>query len=177
MSKILFDYFPIILFFIAFKMYDIYVATFVTLAATVLQMGIYWLKFRRFALTHIITFAVLFLLGGTTLIFKDPIFIKWKPTAVSWVLALVCLGSQFITQKNFLQYLLDKQISLPQHAWTKLNLSWIVFFVVMGTANLYVVYNCDTATWVNFKLFGFLGATLAFSVLQSVYMARYIASR
>lgn len=172
--KILFDYFPIILFFIAFKTYGIYIATAVTIAASALQIGIFWLKYRRFALTHLITFGVVAILGGITLIFKDPIFIKWKPTVVSWVLALVCLFSALFMRKTFLQYLLDKKIALPQPVWHKLNASWALFFSLMGAANLYVVYTYDTATWVNFKLFGFLGATLAFSVLQSIYLAKHV---
>lgn len=172
--KILFDYFPIILFFLAFKVYDIYVATVVALGATALQIGFYWLKYRRFALVHLITFGVLLVMGGITLLVKDPIFIKWKPTVLSWVLALVCLFSMVFTKKTFLQYLLDKKITLPRQVWNKLNASWIVFFLLMGAANLYVVYHYDTNTWVNFKLFGFMGATLVFSILQSLYLAKYL---
>jgi len=172
--QILLDYIPIILFFIAFKFYGIYIATAVTLAASILQMGIYWLKFQRFSIMHLITFGTVLIMGGATLLIKDPIFIKLKPTVVSWVLAGICFGSQFVTKKTFLQHLLGKKISLPEHAWINLNVGWTVFFVIMGAVNLYVVYNYSTDTWVNFKLFGFMGATLVFSILQSIYLAKQL---
>jgi len=172
--KLLLDYFPIILFFLAFKLYGIYTATVVIIVAAVLQIGIFWLKYRRVSLVQLLTGIIIIVFGGTTLLLKNPIFIQWKPTAISWLLALICLISCFATKKTFIQYLLDKTITLPETIWHKVNYSWIVFFFVIGIINLYVVYNYSTNTWVNFKLFGIVGATVVFSVLQSFYLAKHL---
>lgn len=177
--KFLFDFFPILLFFIAFYIPEdpkqgILLATAVAIVASTVQVGIYWLKFRRVETLHIITFTLILLFGGATLILQDERFIKWKPTAVNWLFATVFLGSQFIGGKNLLRRIMESNVTLPDPVWIRLNLSWVVFFIAMGVANLYVVYNFDTATWVNFKLFGIMGLTLLFVVGQAIYMARYI---
>lgn len=172
--KLLFDYFPIILFFTSFKLYGIYVATAVVIAASLLQISISWFKYHHVPLVHVLTGVILIIFGGSTLLLKDPIFIKWKPTIVSWLLAVICLGSCFITKKTFMQYLLDKKVELPKTAWQHLNYGWILFFFTIGTINLYVAYAYNTNTWVNFKLFGIVGATIIFSLIQSLYMAKYL---
>ena len=66
--KFLFDFFPILVFFVAFKMYDIYTATAMTIAASVIQLGIYWLQHQRFEKMHVITLGVIVVLGGATLL-------------------------------------------------------------------------------------------------------------
>lgn len=171
--KLLFDFFPILLFFIAYKLYGIYVATAVAIAASFLQVGLFWLKHRRFENMHLITLVLIAVLGGATLFLQNEMFIKWKPSVLNWVFGLVFLGSQFIGRKNITERMLGKNISLPAPVWTRLNLSWVVFFMVMGFANLYVVYSFDTNTWVNFKLFGMMGLTLAFAFGQAAYLYRY----
>jgi intracellular septation protein len=174
MIKFLFDYLPIILFFAAYKMYGIYTATAVAIGASALQIIVYWLIYRRFETPHVITFVVLFVLGGATLFFHNPIFIKWKPTVVSWVFAIVFLIWRLVTKKTLLQKFLAKQIDIPQEIWHSLNTRWIIFFSILGAVNLYVVYNFSTNVWVNFKLFGFLGATLLFAFWQSYKIAKYV---
>ncbi|MCI0399733.1 MAG: septation protein A [Gammaproteobacteria bacterium] len=177
--KFLFDFFPVLLFFIAFYIPEdpkvgILLATAVAIVASIVQVGIYWLKFRRVETLHLITLSLILLLGGATLLLQDERFIKWKPTAVNWLFAVVFLGSQLIGGKNLLQRIMGGNVSLPDLVWARLNLSWVAFFIVLGLANLYVAYNFDTATWVNFKLFGLMGLTLVFVLGQAVYMARYI---
>lgn len=172
--NLLLDYFPIILFFISFKLYDIYIATTVVIIASILQISIFWLKYRRFSLVHILTCVILIIFGGITLLLKNPIFIKWKPTIVSWIFVLICLGARLFTKKTFMQYLLDKKIELPEIAWQRLNYAWGLFFLVIGTVNLYIAYTYSTNVWVNFKLFGIVGATIIFSLLQSMYIAKYL---
>jgi intracellular septation protein len=172
--KLLFDFFPVIFFFIGYKFFGIYAATLIAIIASGLQVGFFWFKNRRFEFIHIITFALILLLGGATLFLHNEIFIKWKPTAIYWVLAALFFTSQFIGKKSLIQHMLDAKIDLPKQAWRRLNLSWIIFFLMVGLANLWVVYNCSTNFWVNFKLFGVLGMTLIFGILQSLYVAKYL---
>jgi intracellular septation protein len=172
--KFLFDFFPVICFFVAFKIYGIYTATAVLIVASALQTGIFWLKYRRFELAHVLTFAIALILGGTTLITKNPAFIKLKPTVVSWLMAAAFLASQFFGKKTLLQYLLDKKVTLEQTVWSKLNLNWIIFLTIIGAVNLYVAYHFSTNAWVNFKVFGVLGATILFSIAQSFYISKKI---
>jgi intracellular septation protein len=171
--KLLFDFFPIALFFIAFKMGDIYLATITAIVASIVQ--VLWSRYKtgRFEKLPLITLGTIVILGGATLFFRNELFIKWKPTALYWVLALALLISQFIGKKPLMQRLLEQNVDLPIKIWHQLNLSWALFFAAMGVANLYVVYHFDTNTWVNFKLFGTLGLTLVFIVLQGFYMAKY----
>ncbi len=171
--KLLLDYFPIILFFIAAKVYDIYVATAVAIVASVLQVAYLWFRHGRVEKMHLITLAAIVLLGGTTLILQDEQFIKWKPSVVNWVFALVFIGSQFIGKKPIIQRMMGNNFTLPSGMWTKLNLMWAGFFIFLGLVNLYVAYNFDTDTWVNFKLFGMLGLTLLFIILQTIYISRH----
>ena len=123
---------------------------------------------------HVITLVLTVILGGLTLLLKDIRFIKWKPTAVNWVFALVFLGSQFIGKKPIIRRMMDHAISVPDEIWTKLNMGWVVFFIFSGIANLYVAYNFSTEFWVNFKVYGLLGLTFIFAIGQAMYMSRYI---
>jgi len=105
---------------------------------------------------------------------QDEMFIKWKPTVINWLFAVAFIGSQFIGKKSIIQRMMGDHMVLPANIWLHLNIAWTLFFIALGFANLYVVYNFDTATWVNFKLFGLLGLTFAFVIAQSLYVARFI---
>lgn len=175
--KFLFDYFPIICFFVAYKLWGIYVATAVAIVTSGLQVAVYWIRFRKFEKLHVITFFFILVLGGSTLIFHKPIFIKWKPTIVYWIFTIVLLVSQFLTKKPIIHRMLKDKISLPQKVWDRLNLSWAIFFLVLGAINLYVLYHFDTNAWVNFKLFGTLGLMLVFIIAQAVYVGRHIQNK
>ncbi len=172
--KLLFDLFPVVLFFIAYKMYDIYVATAVIIVATILQVGYVFLKHKRIEKMHVITLVLILVLGGLTLALQDEDFIKWKPTIVNWGFALVFLGSHFIGNKPIIRRMMDQAIHLPDAIWTRLSLMWVVFFLISGIVNLYVAFNYDTDTWVDFKLFGLMGMTIVFILLQGLYISRYI---
>ncbi|MGR9074449.1 MAG: septation protein A [Gammaproteobacteria bacterium] len=172
--KLLFDFFPIILFFAAFKLYGIYVATAVAIAATFLQVGYTWFRYRKVENMHWLTLGLIVVMGGLTLYFQDEQFIKWKPTVINWLFAAAFLGSQFIGKRPFVERMMSSNIELPSSVWKRLNLSWASFFLVLGTVNLYVIYHFDTETWVNFKLFGMLGLTLIFVFLQALFLSRYI---
>lgn len=171
--KILFDFFPILLFFIAFKLFDIYVATMVAIAATVVQVGVAWVRTRKVEPTHVITLVLIVVFGGATIYFKDELFIKWKPTVVNWLFGLAFLLSQVFGNRTFVERMMGGAVRLPENIWRRLNLMWAAFFLTLGCVNLIVVYTFDTNTWVNFKLFGLLGLTLLFAIGQSVYMSRY----
>lgn len=180
--KFLYDLFPLLLFFAAFKLYDIYVATAVAIVASFVQVGGFWLRHRRFETMHLVTLAVIVVFGGLTLILRDDTFIKWKPTLVYWILAGLVLGSQIVGTKTAIERLLGKQLALPPHVWARQNLSWGIFFLALGALNIYVAFyyapELDAAArqdiWVKFKVFGLLGLTLLFTLFQALLMARHV---
>jgi intracellular septation protein len=175
--KLLFDLFPVILFFAAYKLADIYVATATAIAAGVIQVA--WSRWRhgQVQTMHWITLGLLVVFGGMTLLLRDPTFIKWKPSVVNWLFAAAFLGSGLFMDRNLLQRSMDHAIELPKHIWSRLNLAWVAFFIAIGIANLYVAYNFAEETWVNFKLFGMMGLTLLFLLAQGMYLARHIQSQ
>lgn len=172
--KFLFDYFPIVCFFIAFKFFGIYIATATMMVASLLQVGVFWLKHRRVEKLHLIILILVFILGGSTLIFHKEIFIKWKPSIVYWIFSIALLASHW-SQKTILSRMIGDKINLPNKIWTRLNFSWGIFFLFLGFLNLYVVYHYSTNAWVNFKLFGTLGLTVVLVIAQAIYMSYYYA--
>lgn len=172
--KLLFDFFPVILFFIAYKLEGIYVATAIAIAATLLQVGYLWLRHRRVEAMHLVTLGLIVIFGGATLYLHDEQFIKWKPTVINWLFGVAFLTSQFLGDKPIIQRMMAPNVALPQPIWYRLNLSWALFFLFLGAVNLFVVYRFDTDVWVNFKLFGMLGLTVAFVLLQAAFLARYL---
>jgi intracellular septation protein len=175
--KFLFDLFPVVLFFAAFKLFDIYVATAVAIAATFLQIG--WLKWKRRKVDTMmwVTLIIIVVFGGATLALHDETFIKWKPTVLYWLFGAVLGAAELLFRKNLIRAMLGEQVRLPDAAWSRLNWSWAGFFVFMGTANLYVAFNFSTDTWVNFKLFGGMGLMLLFVLLQAAFLARHIEEK
>lgn len=172
--KLLFDFFPVLLFFITFKLYDIYVATGIAIVASFLQVALFWLIHRRFDKMHVITLVLILILGGATLIFRNPVFIKWKPTGIYWITALVFFISRYAGQKPLIERMMESNIQLNKVIWHRLNIAWVIFFLLMGFFNIYIAYNFDTNTWVNFKFFGGLGLTILFVLVQSFYLAKHI---
>jgi len=175
--KFLFDLFPVLLFFVAFKLYDIYVATAVAIGASFAQVG--WLKLRGRKVEPMLwaSLAIIAVFGGATLALQDETFIKWKPTVLYWLFAAVLAGGELLAGRNLLRALLGAQLDLPDAAWRRLNLSWIGFFAFMGAANLAVAYNFSTDAWVNFKLFGGIGLMLLFVLAQGLFLAKYVQEK
>lgn len=171
LMQLLFDFFPVILFFIAYKLTDIYVATGVIIVAVLGQTAFQWLRHRKVSTMALISAALVLVFGGLTLAIHDEAFIKWKVTVVNWLFAGGFLLSQFIGERPMIQRMLDANITLERAAWTKLNLMWAGFFLVLGTINLYVMYNFSTDTWAKFKVFGVIGLTLVFALAQGVWLA------
>ncbi len=172
--KFLTDLFPVILFFAAYQLYDIYVATAVAIAASILQVSYLALRRQKIETMHWVTLGLLVVFGGLTLMLRDPTFIKWKPTVVNWMFAGAFLISGLTMQRSLLQRMMDHAITLPEPVWKRLNLAWVGFFVALGVVNLYVAFNFSEAIWVNFKMFGLLGLTLLFVVGQGLFLARYM---
>jgi len=200
--KQLFDFFPILLFFIVYKFYldippefilsinellpfmelepgnnkfAIYMATLTAIVATIIQVLLTALISKKVEKMHIITLILLLVFGGATLILKDPVFIKWKPTAINWLFAAVFLGSQFIGKKPLVERMMGHALEIEdQSVWTRLNIAWICFFIFSGIANLFVAFNFSEDIWVDFKLFGLMGLTLIFVIGQAFYLARFM---
>lgn len=175
--KFLFDIFPVILFFVAFKFSDIYVATAVAIAATIVQIGWAWFKHRKIDNMQWISLALIVVFGGATLLLRDETFIKWKPTVLYWLFATTLIVSEVIFRKNLIRSMMEKQVSAPDAIWKKLLIGWIGFFVVMGILNIYVAYEYSTDIWVNFKLFGGIGLMIAFVIGQAILLAPHMKEK
>ena len=172
--KILIDFFPILLFFGAYKFYGIYAGTAVLMAATVVQMGLIFAIDRRLQTMHKVTLVLILLFGTLTLVLQDDRFIKWKPTALYWMFAAVLAGSTVVFRRNLIRKMLETQIRLPDAVWARLNVAWAAFFALMGVLNLYVAYSFSEEFWVNFKLFGGMGLMFAFVLAQGFYLSRHL---
>lgn len=172
--KFLFDLFPIILFFVAFKVWGIFTATAVAIVATLVQIA--WVAFRHRKVDPMlwVSLGVVTVFGGATLVLHNDTFIKWKPTVLYWCFAAVLLFSQMVLKKNLIRAMMEKQMGLPEPMWRKVNLSWVAFFIAMGLLNLYVAFNFSLNSWVNFKLFGGMGLMFAFIVVQSLVLSKHM---
>ena len=170
--KFLFDLFPVVLFFVAFKIAGIYIATAVAIAATFAQVA--WLKLRKRKIEPMLwaSLAIIVVFGGATLLLQDETFIKWKPTVLYWLFAAV-LGGAALLRRNLIRAMLSQHMQLPDPVWSRLNLAWVGFFALMGVLNLYVAYNYSTDLWVNFKLFGGMGLMLVFVFAQALVIGKY----
>jgi intracellular septation protein len=200
--KQLFDFFPILLFFIVYKFFldlpdelivsvnqffpfmqmqpgeskhAIYLATLTAILATFVQVALTAIVSKKIEKMHIITLILLVVFGGATLMLKDPIFIKWKPTAINWLFALVFLGSQYVGKKPLVERMMGHALKVNDSAvWLRLNLAWVGFFIFSGIANLVVAFNFSEEIWVDFKLFGLMGLTILFVIGQAFYLARFM---
>ena len=164
------DYLPILAFFGAYFYRDIYFATAVLMVVMPIVLLAQWLLTRKLNRIYLASTVLVLLLGGATLMFRNPQFLFWKPTVLNWVIAVVFLGSQFVGTMPIVQRMLGSAAQLTQEQWQRLNLIWVSFFLIVGAINLYVAYTFSEATWVKFKLFGMLGLTLLFVVIQTVWL-------
>ncbi len=198
--KFLVDFFPVLLFFIVYKFYTdipaqvvlsinaltflsltagepadaIFLATAAAILASFAQVSLFWLKHRRFEKIHVISLTLITVFGGATLALQDPVFIKWKPTILNGLFALVFIGSQYIGNKTLAERMMGHAVSVPAMIWQRINLAWGTFFLFSGLLNIYVAYSFSEEVWVNFKLFGLLGLTLIFVFAQALYLARFM---
>lgn len=172
--KVFFDLFPVILFFIGFKLYDIFIATGVAIGATIALIIFSKLRHGKVERMLLINGAIITILGGTTLLLHDKTYILWKPTVLYWLLAVALLVSNLIFKKNLIEQMMGKMLNPPAHVWGKLNLSWVVFLIALGFLNLYVAFNFSENTWVNFKLFGVTSMMFVFMIAQTLLLKNHL---
>jgi len=172
--KQLFEFIPVILFFIAFKFYDIYIATAVVIVATLIQVSITWIKYKKVETMQWITLGLILIMGGATLYLRDEQFIKWKLTIIEWLFGLAFLGSQFFAKKTFVERMMGASLELPPTIWKRLNLIWAGFFISVGFINIYVMQNYNTDDWVTFKTFGVPGLMFIFIIFQMLLIYKHI---
>ncbi|NIG87754.1 septation protein A [Serratia symbiotica] len=168
------DFLPLIIFFVFYKLYDIYLASGALIAATALVLVLTWVKYRKVEKMALITFLMVLVFGTLTLVFHNDLFIKWKVTVIYGLFALVLLISQLVHKKPLVQRMLGKELTLPDKVWSNLNLAWAVFFLVCGLANIYVAFWLPQSTWVNFKVFGLTALTLVFTLISGIYIYRHM---
>jgi len=149
-------------------------ATVVVIIATTLQIGYLLMRGRKVDLMLWVTFVLVIVLGGATIWFHNPDFIKWKPSVLYWAMGLAFWVSQALFHKNLLQTLIGEKLELPAPIWQRLNFAWIAFFALLGLLNLYVAYSFSTSTWFTFKAFGVTGLMFAFMIAQGVYLSRHM---
>jgi len=172
--KFLFDLFPVILFFIAFKFFDIYIATAVAIVATLAQIIVSKIRHNKVEKMLIVSGVIITLFGGATLLLHDPKFILWKPTILYWLFSASLISAPLLFKKNLIRNMMEAQISLPDNLWVKLNWAWTTLFLALGFLNLYVAFNFSQNAWVNFKLFGVTGLMFAFIIVQTLLLSKYI---
>lgn len=172
--KLLLDFLPIAVFFAAYKLADVYVATGAAIAATVVQLA--WLRLagHRIEVMNWLSLVLIVVFGGLTIGLHDETFIKWKPTILYWAFAAVLAGARWLRGKNLIRSLLGAQMTLPDPVWDRLNVLWTLFFAVMGALNLVIANLFDTNTWVNYKMWGSLVLTLVFTLAQGFYIGRHL---
>jgi intracellular septation protein len=178
----LLDFLPVIAFVVTYWVTgDMSTAIVVIMGAVSLQVLATWLLKRKLNRMLIVSALLVLVLGGVSLILDDPLFFKWKPTGLYWLFAVLFLGSQFIGDsplvKRMMLSVAQDEFELTDKVWNQLNVAWVVFFIVAGSANIYVAYNYAEATWVNFKLFGLFGMTFVFLVLQTLWLSRYMTDK
>lgn len=172
--KQLFEFVPLIVFFAAYKFYDIYVGTAALMVATAVMLLFYFIKNRKLEKMHLITFVMVIAFGSLTLILRDDAFIKWKVTVVYGLFAGGLLISHYGFKKNLIKQMLGKELALPADVWRNLNLAWSGFFIFCGALNVYVAFYQPQDVWVNFKVFGLMGLMLVFTVGTGVYLYKYL---
>ncbi len=172
--KVLFDLFPVILFFIGFKLYDIFTATAIAIGATLVLIIYSKLRHGKVEKMLMINGVIISVLGGITLLLHDKTYIMWKPTVLYWLLAAALLISNLFFKKNLIQQMMGKMLNPPHNIWNKLNLIWAIFLIALGFLNIYVFKNYDENTWVNFKLFGVTSIMFIFMIAQTLLLKNYL---
>lgn len=172
--KFLFELFPVILFFAAFKFKGIFVATAVAIAASILQIGYSYIKNKKVEKPMVLSLVLIVVFGGATLLLHNETFIKWKPSILYGIFAGALFVSRVFFSKNLIKAMLGEKIKLPEPVWDRVNYTWAAFFAAVAALNIYVAYSFSTNTWVNFKLFGIMGLMFAFVIIQGIFLSRYM---
>ena len=176
LAQILADYFPLLLFFAAFKLWGIYVATAVAIVASVVQIAYFRWRRGKVQTVHWLSLAIIATFGGATLLLHDETFIKWKPTVLYWLFAAILAVGRQIFRRNLIAALM-KGMTLPDSVWARVTWMWVAFLLAMGAANLYVASHFSTDTWVNFKVWGAIGLFFLLAIATVASVARYLPDR
>ena len=174
--KFFFDLLPVILFFIGFKLYNIFVATAIAILTTIALIVYSKLVLKKVDKMLLVNGAIISVLGGITLVLHDKTYIMWKPTVLYWIGALVLLFSNQLFKRNLIKQMMQKVLNPPESIWQKLNLIWVAFLVGLGFLNLFVAFNFTENTWVNFKLFGVTSLLFAFMIGQTLILKQYLVT-
>jgi intracellular septation protein len=175
--QLLFEFLPLIAFFVAFVMYDLYVATATIIVAIALQIAYQWFRHRKVNNMLLISGALVAVFGGITLVLRNPLFIQWKVTVVNWLFAAAFLGSQLFGDKTFTERVMGQAVQLDKAVWRQLNTLWVANFTVIGAVNLYVMYNFDLEVWAYFKTWGMIALSLLMAVGQAIWISSRTADR
>ena len=168
--QLLIDYIPIVIFIVAYFYRDIFFATGVLMGVMPIVLLLQWATTRKLNKIYAASTLLVLVLGGATLYSRNATFLYWKPTVLNWAFAVVFLGSQWIGEKTIVQRMLGSAAELSPAQWIRLNQIWIAFFIIVGAVNLYVAYSFSEEFWVKFKLFGMLGLTIVFVIVQSIWL-------
>lgn len=169
----LLDFIPVVIFFVTYKLSDIYIATAAAMAASTMQILFMWFTQKKLEKTPCITLGALLVLGGATLLFHDESFIKWKPTVIYLVISGFVLGKRYWSRQSAAEQLMGDKVLLPASRWRMIDQITVVFFIAMAVLNWWVAFSFDTTTWVHFKLFGVLALTLLYCIGLSCYIAKH----
>lgn len=175
--KQLLDFLPLIVFFIFYKLYDIYIASGALVTATGMVLVANYMFYRKLEKMPFFTFILVAVFGTLTLIFHNDEFIKWKVTVLYSIFAIALIYSQWFMKQPLIQTMLGKELQFPGLVWRRLNIAWAIFFLVCGIANIYVAFWFPQQFWVNFKVFGLGGLTLLFTILSGIYIWRQITQQ
>ena len=173
-TRFILDLIPALFFFAAYFISNsnIYTATTVLVAALVSVVVFCAIFERRLHTLHLVTALLVGILGGLTLYFHDPRFIKYKPTVMYALFACIMFSSHFIGTEVILKRLLKSGASFEDALWRRMNIAWGVFFLFCALLNVYVVQHASESTWVTFKVFGLPALIFVFILCHIPFLSR-----
>ncbi len=172
------DMFPLLVFFIVYKIWGLYWGTFALIVASAIQILTMQIKQGFVKPIYWVSFILILIFGSLTIFFHDPMFLKWKVSIINWLMGAAFLLSHFFKRTVLEIFVKQAQgTPLPTEVLRRINLLWGLFFVFLGTLNIYIAYHYSTNTWVNFKVFGMFGLTIVFVFVQTAYLYHLLKSR
>ena len=174
MNKMINDFLPVVVFFIIYKAYDIYYATASLIIITVAQVFYEIIFNKKIPKMQIVVAILVIVFGGATLYFHNDEFIKWKVSIINWLMGIAFIINTYFMKETFIEKLMKNSLSMDIKNWKFLNNLWGIFFIFLGILNIIIAMFCSTDVWVNFKVFGILGLTFLFVIVQSIYISKYM---
>ena len=168
------DLLPVVIFFAAYRLYGIYEATIALIVSMVALIIVHKLVKGTVSRMLLVSGAFAVVLGGITVWLQNPLFLQWKPTVVYWIFAVVLLGADLFTPRNIFARTMGENVEAPRSSWRALNIAWVVMFVAMGIINIYVAYNYDMSTWVDFKLYLAIASVIVGFAVTALFLYRYM---